>query len=166
MLHNHLVRLAVRCDQSWAQVEAQLQRRHDLVPNLVATVSAYAGHERAVLDDVADARARAIASRAPAERASAEDALGDALGRLVLLGEDHPELRADARFRHLQDELTASEDRIAFARGFANDRVARYRAATTTFPGVLVARALRFEDRPMFDAAPGTGTAPAVRTEG
>jgi LemA protein len=144
LLYNRLVRARARVDEAWANVATQLQRRHDLVPELVTTVQAYAAHERDTLEAVTDARARALAAGAPDEHAAAEDALGDALGRLLALGEAYPDLRADARFAQLQRQLAETEARIAFARGFANDRVRRYHELTGTVPTSLVARAFRF----------------------
>lgn len=166
LLYNRLVRARVRCDQAWAQVDTQLQRRHDLVPNLTATVQGYLGHERTVLEDVTRARAAALQVRAPEGRAAAEDAFGAAIGRLLLLTEGYPELQADANFRALAGELRDTEDRIAFARGFANDRVRRYRELISSFPGVVIAGPFGFEDRPMFDADPGAGRLPRVDLEG
>ncbi len=165
LLYNRLVRARVRADQAWAQVDTQLQRRHDLLPNLVATVRAYAGHERATLDAVTSARAAALAVRDPSERATAEDELSEQVGRLLLLAEAYPALQADQGFQALASELSATEDRIAFARGFANDRVRRYRELITTFPGVIVARPFGFRDRPMFDADGGAARAPSVDLE-
>jgi LemA protein len=166
VLYNRLVRARVRADQAWAQVDTQLQRRHDLLPNLVTTVRAYAGHERATIEAVTTARTAALAVRDPSQRAGAEDELSAAVARLLALAENYPDLRADEGFQALATELTGTEERIAFARGFANDRVRRYREAITTFPGVLVARPFGFRDRPMFDADDGAGMAPSVRLEG
>jgi LemA protein len=140
VLYNRLVRARVRVDEAWAQVDTDLQRRHDLIPNLVATVGAYAGHERAALTAVTEARTAALSRRDPAAREAAEDELGAAIGRLLAISEDYPDLRADANFRELQSELAATEDRLAFARDFANHRVARYHELLGTFPSVLVAR--------------------------
>lgn len=165
LLYNRLVRLRVRADHAWAQVDAQLQRRHDLVPALVSTVAGYASHERTALEAVTSARAEAAAVADPAERAAREDALGAAVARLLALGEDQPQLRADERFQVLQGELTDTEDRIAFARGFANDRVRRYREAISAFPGLLVARPFGFHDRPMFDVDPDGRAVPAIEQE-
>jgi LemA protein len=165
-LYNRLVRARVRADQAWAQVDTQLQRRHDLLPNLVTTVRAYAGHERATIEAVTTARAAALAVRDPSERAAAEDELSVMVGRLLLLAEAYPELQADQGFQALATELSATEDRIAFARGFANDRVRRYRELITTFPGVIVARPFGFHDRPMFDADDGAARAPKIDLEG
>jgi LemA protein len=140
VIYNRLIRAKVAVRNAWAQVDTQLQRRHDLIPNLVATVRAYADHERGVLDAVTQARATALSVRDPLDREVAEDHLGVAVARLLALSEDHPDLKADGNFRALQQELTATEDRLAFARGFANDRVARYRELTDTLPGLLLAR--------------------------
>lgn len=139
LLYNRLIRAKVRVRQAWAQVDTQLQRRHDLIPNLVATVRGYAAHEREVLDAVAAARAEALSIQEPFARAEAEDRVGAAVGRLLAVSENHPQLLADENFRALQSELAATEDRISFARGFANHRVARYRELTDTLPGKLIA---------------------------
>lgn len=140
VLYNRLVRAKVAVRKAWAQVDTQLQRRHDLIPSLVATVQGYASHERQALDEVTRARTQAVAISDPVAREVAEDHLGVAIGRLIALAEGYPDLKADANFRALQTELTGTEDRVAFARGFANDRVARYRELTDTFPGWLIAR--------------------------
>jgi LemA protein len=150
VLYNRLVRARVRVDEAWAQVETDLQRRHDLIPNLVATVRGYAGHERTALEAVTEARSRALTRRDPAAREAAEDELGAAVGRLLALSETYPDLRADAGFRDLAAELADTETRLAFARDFANHRVATYHQRIETFPGVLVAKAFRFEHRRLF----------------
>lgn len=149
-LYNRLIRAKVKVRQAWAQVDAQLQRRHDLVPNLVAAVQGYAGHERAVLDEVVRARSVALSIGDPVTREGAEDALGAALGRLLMVAESYPQLRADERFAHLATELRGTEDRIAFARGFANDRVARYRELIDTLPGKLIAGPFGFPREQLF----------------
>jgi LemA protein len=150
VLYNRLVRARVRVDEAWAQVDTDLQRRHDLIPNLVATVGAYAGHERAALTAVTEARSAALTRRDPAAREAAEDELGAAIGRLLAISEAYPDLKADANFRELQAELVATEQRLAFARDFANHRVARYHELLGTFPSVLVASAFGFERRRLF----------------
>lgn len=149
-LYNRLIRAKVKVRQAWAQVDAQLQRRHDLIPNLVATVQGYAGHERAVLDEVVRARSQALSIGDPVAREGAEDVLGAALGRLLIVAESYPQLRADERFSHLASELRGTEDRIAFARGFANDRVARYRELIDTLPGKLIAGPMGFPREQLF----------------
>jgi LemA protein len=140
VVYNRLIRAKVAVRNAWAQVDTQLQRRHDLIPNLVATVQAYTDHERGVLDAVTQARATALTIRDPLDREVAEDHLGVAVARLLAVSEGYPDLKADGNFRALQEELSATEDRLAFARGFANDRVARYREMTDTLPGLLIAR--------------------------
>lgn len=154
LLYNRLVRLRVRADHAWAQVDAQLQRRHDLVPALVATVSGYAVHERDTIEAVTAARVAALQVTDPRRRADVEDEFSRAIGQLIAVSESYPQLQADGNFRALSSELSDTEDRIAFSRDFANDRVARYREAIRSFPGLLVARPFGFEDRPMFDADP------------
>ncbi len=150
VVYNRLVRAQVKVRQAWAQVDAQLQRRHDLVPNLVATVGAYTDHERDVIDRVTRTRNDALTISDPVARRDAEEHVGAALGSLLALSERYPDLRADQNFQHLQTELSATEDRLAFARDFANDRVARYRKLTDTLPGLLIARPFRFPRRAMF----------------
>jgi LemA protein len=150
VIYNRLIRAKVKVRQAWAQVDAQLQRRHDLIPNLVATVGAYANHERDVFDRVTRARQNALAVTDPVARQDAEDGLGAALGSLLALSERYPDLKADQNFQHLQTELAATEDRLAFARDFANDRVARYRKLTDTVPGLFIARPFGFPREAMF----------------
>jgi len=149
IMYNRLIRAKVRVRQAWAHVAVQLQRRHDLIPNLVGAVQGYAAHERQVLDDVTRTRATALQASS-AERADAEDAFEASLGRLLLLAENYPDLKADANFRALQQQLTETDDRIAFARDFASSRVAHYRKLTTTWPGNLLAGLFRFPREEMF----------------
>ena len=150
LLYNRLVRAKVRVRQAWAQVAVQQQRRHDLVPALVEVVRGHLRHERALLTEITETRARALTAGAPLEREHHEAALTDLLGRLLVLTEQQPTLTTDASFQQLQRELAETEDRLAFARGFANDRVARYRTLTDTFPGLLLARPFRFPREELF----------------
>ncbi len=144
-----MVRAKVRVRQAWAQVAVQLQRRHDLIPQLVAVVRGYMGHEQQLLAEVTKLRTAAL--QAPAsERAEAEEAFGAALARLIILAEDYPVLRADKSFQRLHEQLAETEDRISFARAFANSRVAAYRQLTTTFPTNLLAGLFRFSREEMF----------------
>jgi LemA protein len=167
LLYNQLVRARVRVRQAWAQVETQLQRRHDLIPNLVATVRGYATHERELLDAVVSARTRALTTTDPLARGVAEDELGSAVATLLAVAESYPQLQADGNFLALQHELRDTEDRIAFARGFANDRVARYRELTDTLPGKLVAGPLRLPREQLFALEhERAGSRPDVRLEG
>ena len=150
LLYNHLIRARVRVRQAWAQVAVQQQRRHDLIPSLVEVTRGHLGHERWLLTEVTEVRARALAATAPLERDRAELELTELLGRLLVVTEQQPTLRTDTTFQQLQRELVGTEDRLSFARGFANDRVARYRELIDTLPGVLLARPLRFPRGELF----------------
>jgi LemA protein len=150
-LYNRLVRLRNRVDNSWAQVEVQLKRRWDLIPNLVETVKGYAGHERETFEAVTQARARAQQAQSPAETAQAEGILGAALGRLFAVAEAYPELQADENFRQLQTELAETENRVAVSRQVYNDSVLTYNNAVQTFPGVVVAGPFGFSVREFFE---------------
>ena len=170
-LYNRFVRLRNRVDNAWAQIEVQLKRRWDLIPNLVETVRGYAEHERGTFEAVTEARANAQRAQGPAETAAAEGILGAALGRLFAVAEAYPELQADENFRQLQDELAGTENRIAVSRQVYNDTVLSYNNAIQTFPGVVLAGPFDFEKREFFETdetqreAPqvefGTGAAPA-----
>jgi LemA protein len=151
VLYNRFVRLRNRVDNAWAQIEVQLKRRHDLIPNLVETVKGYAGHERETFESVTRARAAAQQAQTPAESAQAEGLLGQALGRLFALAEAYPELQADENFRQLQSELAETENRIAVSRQVYNDTVLTFNNAIQTVPGVLVAGPFGFTKREFFD---------------
>ena len=151
LLYNRLVTLRNRVDNSWAQVDVQLKRRYDLIPNLVETVKGYAAHERETFEAVTNARTRAQAAQGPAEQSAAEGLLGQALGRLFAVAEAYPELQADENFRQLQDELAATENRIAVSRQVYNDTVLTYNTAIQTVPGLLVAGMFNFEQREFFE---------------
>ncbi|MDH4146533.1 MAG: LemA family protein [Acidimicrobiia bacterium] len=150
--YNGLVRLRNRIDQAWAQIDVQLRRRHDLIPNLVETVKGYAGHERETLEAVINARNRAMAATGPQASAEGENLITQALGRLFALSEAYPDLKANENFRDLQEQLTATEDKIAYSRQFYNDSVFRYNTKIQSFPGVLYAGALGFRAREFFEA--------------
>jgi LemA protein len=137
---NRLVRLRNQTGASWAQIDVQLKRRHDLVPNLVETVGRYAEHERETLEAVAAARSAAVARGATtAERVTAENTLTRVLGNLFAVAEANPDLRANQGFLKLQSELTGTEDKIAYARQFYNSAVQTYNTAQETFPGNVIA---------------------------
>ncbi len=162
VIYNAIVRAKIRVRQAWAQVAVQLQRRHDLIPRLVAVVRAYSGHERDIITNITRLRAAALEA-SPAKRGEAEDAVSDALGQLLLLTEDYPALRADSTYLHLSSELRDTEDRIAFARDFANNRVATFQRLTTTFPTNLFAKLFRFSRQEMFAVAdPRAAAAPEI----
>jgi LemA protein len=161
--YNGLVRLRNQVDNGWSQIEVQLKRRADLIPNLVETVKGYAAHESQTLEAVVDARNAGLSASSPAASAAAEGPITEALGRLFALSESYPELKADANFRQLQAELTATEDRVAYARQFYNDSVTRFHNKIDAFPGVLVAKPFGFTHRELFDAPAEAHEAPRVQ---
>jgi LemA protein len=150
-LYNRLVQQRNRVDNAWAQVEVQLKRRWDLIPNLVETVKGYAAHERETFENVTQARARAQQAQNPAEAAQAEGILGAALGRLFAVAEAYPELQADENFRQLQTELAETENRVAVSRQVYNDTVLTYNNTVQTFPGLVLAGPFGFTIREFFD---------------
>ena len=150
-MYNRLVRLRNRTENSWSQVDVQLKRRYDLIPNLVETVKGYAAHERETFEAVTSARARAQAAQGPAEQGAAEGILGQALGRLFAVAEAYPELQADENFRQLQTELGETETRIAVSRQVFNDTVLTYNTAIQTVPGVVLAGPFGFTRKDFFE---------------
>ena len=144
---------------AWADVEASYQRRADLIPNLVETVKGYASHERETLEAVVQARNVAMAAGGPQEQAQAENMISGALKSIFALSEAYPDLKANQNFLNLQEELTSSEDRIAYARQFYNDTVQRYNTKTQTFPSVVLANMFKFNQREYFEAE-GEATGP------
>ena len=162
VLYNRLVTLRNRVDNAWAQIEVQLKRRWDLIPNLVETVKGYAAHERETFDSVTQARANAQRAQTPAETAEAEGILGAALGRLFAVAEAYPELQADENFRQLQDELAGTENRIAVSRQVYNDTVLTFNNAIQTFPGVVLAGPFGFTKREFFETDETQREAPQV----
>jgi LemA protein len=149
--YNRLVRARVRIDEAWAQIDTQLQRRHDLIPNLVETVKGYAAHERTTFEEVTAARAKAISVQGPADLAEAENQLTQALGRLLAISENYPQLKADANFRQLQEELAHTENMVAGSRGHYNASVRAYDEARKVFPTSVIASVFNFEDRDFFE---------------
>ena len=149
----------------WAQVENQLQRRNDLIPNLVETVKGYAAHERQTLDEVVQARNGAIQAQqaGPAQQAQAENVLTGALRQLFALSENYPDLKANQNFLNLQEELTSTEDRISYARQFYNDSVQKYDTKIQTFPTNLIAGMFNFQKREYFEAEQGAADVPKVQ---
>jgi LemA protein len=148
---NGLVRLRNRVDNAWAQIDVQLKRRYDLIPNLVETVKGYASHERQTLEDVIQARNMAMSAQGPAQQAQAENMISGALKSLFALSEAYPDLKANQNFLNLQEELTGTEGRIAYARQFYNDTVQRYNTKIQTFPAVVLAGMLHFTVREYFE---------------
>ena len=150
-MYNKLVKLRNRVDASWSQIDVQLKRRSDLVPNLVETVKGYAAHERETLEAVISARQQATSATTVEDRAQAENMLTGALRQLFALSEAYPDLKANQNFLALQEELTGTEGRIAFARQFYNEQVLAYDNATEQFPGNLFAGAFGFKPKPYFE---------------
>ena len=163
VLYNQLVRRRIDVDNAWSQIDVQLKRRLDLIPNLVETVKGYANHERVALEAVISARSASLAAGAtPHEQAAADNALSGALRQLFALSEAYPDLKANASFVSLQEELSNTESRIAYARQFYGDSVASYNTAIQKFPNVIVARLFGFAEREFFEAEPAAATPPTV----
>jgi LemA protein len=163
--YNRFVSQTVLVTESWSQVDVELQRRHDLIPNLVETVKGYAAHEASVLARVTEARAAAEQHRAdaPATRRPFEEELGGAVHHLVAVAEGYPDLRASANFLHLQHELTNTEDRIAAGRRFYNGNVRALNTRVRTFPSNLVASMFDFTTRDFFELSdPAVAVPPAA----
>ncbi len=150
-LYNRLVQQRNRVDNAWAQIEVQLKRRWDLIPNLVESVKGYAAHERETFEAVTEARVRAQNAQTPAEAGQAEGILGAALGRLFAVAEAYPELQADENFRQLQTELAETENKVAVSRQVYNDTVLTYNNTVQTFPGLVVAGPFGFSIREFFE---------------
>src|SRR3981189_296054 len=150
-------------DNAWSQMEFQLKRRHDLIPNLVETVKGYAAHERGTFEAVTNARANAINAQSPQDQAHAENVVRGTLKSLFAVAEAYPDLKANQNFLNLQEELTASEDKVAYARQYYNDSVLNYNTQIQKFPTVLLAGMFHFEKREFFDAAPEETETPQVQ---
>ncbi len=151
VLYNRLVRQRNACQNAWAQVDVQLRRRHDLIPNLVETVKGYAAHERGTFDEVTQARTAAQKAQGPAEQGQAENILSQALGKLFAVAEAYPQLRATENFQQLQAQLTETEDKIQVSRQVYNDTVLSYNNAIQTVPTNMVAGAFGFKPREFFE---------------
>ena len=162
LVFNALVRHRNRVENAWAGIDVQLRRRYDLIPNLVKTVQGYASHERELFERVAEARSRGIAAQSVDEQAQAETELTRGIGRLLAVAEAYPELRASENFLALQEELTATESKIAFARQFYNDQVMRLNTRIQQFPSSIVARMTGFTPREFFEAEDDSRGAVAV----
>lgn len=161
--YNGLIRRRNQIENAWSQIDVQLKRRLDLIPNLVETVKGYAAHEQATLEKVIQARNAAIAApNTPHAQAEADNQLSGALKSIFALGEAYPDLKANQNFLQLQEELTATEGRVAYARQFYNDSVLSYNNKLQQFPTVFFARAMKFERREYFEADEAARTAPNV----
>jgi LemA protein len=163
-LYNRLVRLRNRAENAWAQVDVQLRRRYDLIPNLVETVKGYASHERTTFEEVTKARTAAQQARTVQEQAKAENILTEAIGRLFAVAEQYPELRATENFQQLQGQLEETEGKIAVSRQVYNDAVLTYDTALETVPTNIVGNMFSFKAREYFEVEePAAREAPRVQ---
>ena len=162
-MYNSLVRLRQQADGAWADIDVQLKRRHDLVPNLVETVKGYAGHEKETLERVIQARSSAMSAQGPAAKAEAEGVLTGALKSLFALSEAYPQLQAAGGFRDLQGALSEIEEQVAQARRYYNAVVRDFNTKTGTFPSVLIARAFGFTKREFFEIEEAEKAVPKVK---
>jgi LemA protein len=151
LIYNRLVALRNRVDNGWSQIDVQLRRRYDLIPNLVRTVQGYAAHERGLFESVTEARARAIDASAVADQADAENQITQGLRKLMAVAEAYPDLKANEGFIALQEELTGTESKIAYARQFYNDQVMRLNTLIASFPSSVIAGTFGFREREFFD---------------
>jgi LemA protein len=150
-IFNRLVTLRTRVDNGWSQIDIQLRRRVDLIPNLVETVKGYAAHERELFEHVTEARARAIDATGVSQQADAENLVTAGLRQLLAVVENYPDLKANQNFLALQEELVGTESKIAYARQFYNDQVMKLNTLIQSFPASIVAGAFRFEERAFFE---------------
>jgi LemA protein len=151
LIYNRLVALRARVANGWSQIDVQLRRRYDLIPNLVTTVQGYASHEREVFERVTQARARAIDATAVPDQVQAENQITQGIRQLLAVAEAYPELKANENFLSLQEELTGTESKIAYARQFYNDQVMRLNTLIGSFPSNVVAGMFGFAPREFFD---------------
>ena len=162
-MFNKLVRLRNRAENAWAQVDVQLRKRYDLIPNLVETVKGYAAHERGTLEAVVQARNAAVAAQGPAQQAAAENMLTGALRQMFALAEAYPDLKANQNFLQLQDQLSSIEGELQGARRYYNATVRDLNSSIQSFPAVLVAGPLGFKEEPFYqDDDPSIQSAPKV----
>ncbi len=162
-IYNSLVRLRNQVDNSWSQIDVQLKRRHDLIPNLVETAKGYMKHERETFEEITKARSQAMGAKNVAEASKAEGALGEALSKFMLVVENYPDLKANQNFLALQEELTSTENKISFARQSYNDQVLFFNNKTQMFPSNIIASMFSFTKRDFFEIeAPAEREVPKV----
>jgi LemA protein len=160
--YNQLVALDENVNSKWSQIDNQLQRRADLIPNLVETVKGYAAHEKEIFDSVNKAREKLLSANTVADKAASNEELNTALGRLLAIAENYPNLKADANFRQLSDELAGTENRIAVARMDYNNAVQAYNTKIRSFPASIIASMFGFKEREYFKAEEAAKTVPKV----
>ena len=162
-IYNGLVSGRNQAQTAWSQIDVQLKRRHDLIPNLVNTVKGYAAHEKETFERVINARARATQATVPADIIKAEGELSSALARLLAVSEAYPDLKANQNFLSLQEELTSTENRVAYARQSYNDNVTKLNTRVQSFPAMLVAGMFGFKEEPFFETPATEREAPKVQ---
>ena len=162
-MYNNLVGLRNRVKNSYAQIDVQLKRRNDLIPNLVETVKGYAAHEKGVLEEVTKARTGVMNASTIEETSAADNQLTGALKTLFAVAENYPDLKANSNFQQLQSELTDTEDKIAYARQFYNDVVMKYNTTCQQFPSSMMAKLFRFREETYFEAPESETTVPEVK---
>jgi LemA protein len=150
-IYNSLVRLRNQVDNAWSQIDVQLKRRHDLIPNLVETAKGYMKHERGTFEAITEARSKAMGARNVSEASKAEGALGEALSKFMLVVENYPDLKANQNFLSLQEELSSTENRIAFSRQNYNDQVLFFNNKIQMFPSNIIAGMFAFSKRDFFE---------------
>jgi LemA protein len=150
-IYNALIRLRNQVENAWSQIDVQLKRRHDLIPNLVETAKGYMKHERETFEAITNARSQAMGANSVSEASKAEGALGEALSKFMLVVENYPDLKANQNFLSLQEELTSTENKISFARQSYNDQVLFYNNKIQMFPSNIVAGMFKFEKRDFFE---------------
>jgi LemA protein len=153
--YNALIRLRNQVDNAWSQIDVQLKRRHDLIPNLVETARGYMQHERGTFEAITEARSRAMGAKTVSEASKAEGALGEALSKFMLVVENYPDLKANQNFLAVQEELTGTENRISFARQSYNDQVLFFNNKIQMFPSNVVANMFNFSKRDFFELETG-----------
>jgi len=163
MLYNGLVNLRNRVKNAWSQIDVQLKRRTDLIPNLVETVKGYAAHEKGVFENVTKARSSLMNASGVKESAEANNQLTGALKSLFAVAENYPDLKASQNFRELQAQLTETEDKIAYSRQFYNDTVLRYNNKVQMFPSNILASLFKFNEAEFFEIAEGERAVPEVK---
>ncbi|MFH1722691.1 MAG: LemA family protein [Candidatus Altiarchaeota archaeon] len=162
-IYNGLVRLRQEVKNSWAQIDVQLKRRNDLIPNLVETVKGYAAHEKTTFENVTKARAAVMSAKGPAETAKASNFLSDTLKSLFAVSENYPELKANENFMQLQEELTGTENKIAYARQHYNDVVMEFNTRIQVFPNVMIAGPMGFKQEEFFETPEAEKAVPKVK---
>jgi len=160
---NQLVTMDTDIKAKWAQVDNQLQRRADLIPNLVETVKGFAAQEKTIMESIANARAKMAGAGSVQDRIAASNELSSALSRLLVVVENYPQLKSDATFHRLMDELAGTENRLSVERKRYNDAVQVYNVAIRTFPDNLIASILGFKEQPFFEAPSAARQAPQVK---